>query len=453
MPELPASLFAVPQAGSSSGDTNSPAPFPDETQSARLTLPWLLLLRWLAVIGQIVTVFVVHYGVGIRLPMPELLVLISFTALTNLALLAWQSRARQIRPWHIWGILAGDAVLLTGMLHLTGGPLNPFLELYLVHVALAAITLSPRLIWLMVLVCGFCYLTLFFWARPLEFPAGYAGPDLEELRRFGLVISFGIASALIAYFVGKLASEVRRSQLVRAEARVLKERHERLSAIATLAAGVAHEMGSPLGTIAIASHELQRAAERSEPHDEEILEDARLIREQTIRCRKILDKLNYGATQEAWRHRDTFELSALLEGLQEALPVDHWNRLCISREVVEPGQKIHAPLERLIEATEVLVENAIQASPAGLPVHLRLLHHGGEVSISVEDQGTGMNPVTRSRAADPFFTTKEPGQGMGLGLFLVRTLAERLNGRLLIESELEKGTKVTLSFPEPENSG
>ena len=225
--------------------------------------------------------------------------------------------------------------------------------------------------------------------------------------------------------------------------------NERLAALTTLAAGAAHELGTPLGTIAVVAHEMQIAAQRADGDGTmaDFAEDARLVRQQVDRCREILEHLRgdvAGRTTDEAGDCDAGEVAA---HVRDSLRPDRAGRvdLCVADHLPRPA----SPPRATEQAVRLLVNNAFDASPDGGRVRLDVSTPdlGRSVEFAVIDAGTGMDRETLRRATEPFFTTKQPGRGMGLGLFLVRLVAERHGGDLSIHSTPGRGTTATLRLP------
>lgn len=405
-----------------------------------LTLPWLRLLRWTAVVGQSVTVLVVSGGMKLALPLVPVFACIGFTALTN-ALLHRVPAGRWETPAAIASCLALDVVQLTVLLHFTGGPHNPFSAFYLAHVALAAVALPAR--WT-ALVAGLCcggYGLLFLGGehlpQPLDVVCG-VGPDLPlPLHLRGMLVAFSLTALAIVFFAGRLQGALRRREVELASVRAAMAQHEHFAALATLAAGAAHELGTPLGTIAVAAGELARVA-RSLPDQPDLAEDAALIREESLRCRAILDRLQAQAG-------DTPRPLAVAEMLAKLR--ERFGQALLECTTADAPETVTAPPEALTQALAVLVKNALEARTDGSPVRLEVRGDTHGVTFAVSDHGPGLNAEARRRAGEPFFTTKPAGQGMGLGLFLVRLLARRLAGEFTLENLPGGGSRATLSFP------
>ncbi|MCC6235602.1 MAG: HAMP domain-containing histidine kinase [Verrucomicrobiales bacterium] len=405
-----------------------------------LTLPWLRALRWTAVVGQTATVLAVRYGLGIPLPLAEVFGVIALIAASNLALHSVPRGACEEDPI-LAAILLTDVGLLTVMLQLTGGSHNPFATLYLVHGALAAVALAPRWASLVAASCCAGYGVLFFGhdllPRPGD-PVCGVGPNLPmTVHLRGMWISFALTVALVVIFAGRLQAVLRRRDVELTAARELALQHERFAGLATLAAGAAHELGTPLGSIALAAGELERTARR-EGADPALIEDARLIHGEAIRCRSILDRLQ--------EHADDVPQPIPLATILRDLALRFRGRPV---QFPEPPATalVMAPPAALGQAMANLVSNAVEAAPPGTWVSVEAEVVSGHARLRVTDRGAGIPEAVRQRAGEPFFTTKPPDRGMGLGLFLVRLLARRMAGEFTLETPPGGGTCACLSLP------
>jgi two-component system sensor histidine kinase RegB len=226
------------------------------------------------------------------------------------------------------------------------------------------------------------------------------------------------------------------------KAEAQRARSEKLEALGTLAAGAAHELATPLSTIAVVAKELEADAVRLD--DASLSEDVRLIRSEVTRCRNILDHLSADAGHSAGEALAKVGVDALLQAVLENLPAPERIRL-----TVEPSARaaeLTVPRYAAAQALRGLLENALEAGGAA-PVELRVARREDTLALTVRDRGAGMPPEVLARAGDPFFTTKQPGRGMGLGLFLARSVVERLGGMLELESSPGRGTTVSVTLP------
>jgi two-component system sensor histidine kinase RegB len=258
----------------------------------------------------------------------------------------------------------------------------------------------------------------------------------------GQWLAFALVAALIGYFVGRVAGALRRREQELSAAREQAARSEQLASLSTLAAGAAHELGTPLGTIAVIAKELELASAQ----DQFVNEDAKLIRQEVDRCRAILDRMRVDMIEGLHQNVTVAPLDELIDRLRSGLPEDERRRLQVRS--VQPLKFVTGPVRAIEQAVHVLLRNAFDATPDDQPVMLDIRRHEGNTMFSVEDRGAGMPEDVLKRAGRPFFTTKAPGKGMGLGLFLVRLVAERYGGRFELSSTVGVGTKSTLVIPE-----
>jgi two-component system sensor histidine kinase RegB len=402
-------------------------------------LAWLIRLRWGVAAGCVVAVASGWALLGVRSSPAWVGAGLGLTLATNLALarrvLGARTASRPVRA----AALVLDALALTLVLRVAGGPANPFSVLYLVGIALAAVTLGTVWTWVLALlaVCGYGSL---FLGDPA---AGHAGHIFAGHLR-GMWLAFSLAAAFIAYFVGQLARAMTRRERQLAEARERAARYERLASLATLAAGAAHEIGTPLATIAVAARELERALELR-PDGAALVDDARLIRTELGRCRAVLDEMAAGAGETAGEAPSPFEPAELLDDVRARLAPALAGRL--SSGAPPPDVALELPRQACARALESLVRNALEASPPGAVVELGARAGEGSVRFVVSDRGPGMSAGVLARAGEPFFSTKPPGAGLGLGLFLARTVAQHVGGRLRLESRPGEGTRATLELP------
>jgi two-component system sensor histidine kinase RegB len=409
----------------------------------QINLSWLVKLRWAAMIGQVVTISVVYEGMGVALALGPLLVLMGVSFATNVAAFAWAARQKPVAPWAVPGLMIFDTLLLTALLHLTGGPFNPFSFLYLVQIALATVVLPARLTWTLVLLSLACSGSLFLDYD--ELPLGkMSHAEHMRIHLVGMWVAFGVAAGFIVYFLLRITRALANRDEELYQARSLVARQEKLASLATLAAGTAHELATPLSTIALVARELDR--ELSDPLAIEAAKsDAKLIREEVQRCRAILDNMSAQGGEFAAEGRARLDLSTIvadaLTDLDGAAPIR------VDLGAAAEGCTLDAPPRALALTLQNLLKNAQDASAGGQEVVLSATIAGSRVRIEVRDRGVGMPREVLERVGEPFFTTKPPGRGMGLGLFVSRAMIERLGGELKVTSAPTEGTCVTIDLP------
>jgi two-component system sensor histidine kinase RegB len=397
-------------------------------QEPRIVLVWIKRLRWLAVVGQLAAVFFAAEVMGLRLPLVPIGGVILLTLVTNLILVAAMRHSSPAATF-VPGILLLDVGLLTALLYFTGGSRNPFSILYLVHVAMAVVVLGSGWTWGVVASAAFCYGLLVRWHWPMEL-------DLRA-ERVGSWVALVLVAVLIAYFIDRIRRSLRHRERELERAREHAQRNEQLAALTTLAAGAAHELGTPLATIAVVAKELERQAPG------EITDDAILIRQQVERCRTILDRMRADLGDNLTHRGNPMALAQVLRGVQEGFTEEQRRRLQIHCAL--PTDFVITPARAIEQAVTVLIRNSFDATESSQPIQLSIFKRESKLIFEVEDRGQGMDNQTLRRAGQPFFTTKSPGKGMGLGLFLVRLTAERYGGSLTLHSEPERGTQSVLA--------
>lgn len=435
------------------------------------TSAWLLRLRWFAVFGQLVTVFAAGSLVGSALPWVPLLSLIAVTAVSNAAFAMWLRRAKREKAnlaaektdhgrrigqslstdrdaqadVIATSLMVVDLITLTCMLYFSGGIDNPFSLFYLVNLAVGGVILRPQWAWVLAAMAIAGCTLLMFLSVPIE---GLIEPKRNgqlSPHTVGLFIAYATCASVVTHFVTRTAAELTRSERLLSETKAANQRAQRLEGLTTLAAGAAHELASPLSTIDVIARELGRHLQDCET-PESVRQDVRLIDQQLEICRQILRRMR-GAVGDSmagsWDRTTVGDLiDCALEGVRDPERVD----VDDAPETVE-GQPLWIPQEAVAQAIRNLIHNGLDASGPGGRVKLETSHDDAKIVFRICDSGRGMTDEELGRAGEPFYTTKEPGRGMGLGLFLTRNVVSRLGGSLEFESVQGHGTVATVKLP------
>lgn len=414
----------------------------------RLRLQTLLLLRWVALVGQVAILGV--EGFVLKVPMPWLLCLpvIIAGALFNLAI-GLSSRGRNLAgDSEAAAQLSFDVIQYGALLFALGGLNNPFTVMLVAPPAVAAATLSTRR---MLIVASLAIVTaLVLWASPNPLPwVGHEPPPyLPDSYKAGRAIALILGIVFTTGYAWHAAAEAARMELALAVAEAVLAREQRLSALGGLAAAAAHELGTPLATIQVVAKELLR----SSPPDDPVHEDARLLLQQSQRCRDILQNL-------AKRSDDGDAVYARL-GLAQLL-----------NEIVEPyrtiGPRFVTAVEgpagdfvpavrRLPEMVHAFAAFAENAADFALDEVRVSAHFDSErIVIETRDDGPGFAPEIFAKLGEPYVTTRPAGEespsqhhGMGLGVFIAKTLLERAGATVTFRNdEVDGGAVVTVSWP------
>lgn len=409
----------------------------------------LVRLRWGSAAGQLLIILVAWRVANPSLPVATLFALASLTALTNAGLWAWIKTGRAVTTVSIGSILAFDTLLLTGLLYVTGGASNPFSVFYLVQITAAASLIGSAWTWSISALAVSCYAALFV------LPTAPGDAEAEHMAQMmrghlrGMWVALTLAAGMTAYFVTRLTAALARRDREIAMMRESAARRDRLSAVTTLAAGAAHELATPLTTVAVVAGELQRSV-AALPADTRIRldEDISLIRDEIVRCREILDSIGIGSGSVSGEMPQRFTVAELLAETQGRLQPREASRVAATG--FDGAPSVLLPRRALVRAFLSLLRNALDASPDGEGVTVEAdvsREAGSMLTLTVCDRGCGMTPDVLARAGEPFFTTKPPGQGLGLGLFLARNLADQLGGRFTIDSSPARGTTARMILP------
>jgi len=414
---------------------------PTSELAPALVLPWLQKLRYGILAGECILIAVAFEFARAELRLvwvgiPLALALVSNLSLASLATVVGARRA-------LGSALVLDIILLTILLAFSGGPANPFSLLYLVQITLSAVVLSRAWTWSLgvLSILGFGF--LFFYHLHLSVFEGHHATGNFSAHLIGMWIAFVAAAILISILIGKVSQTLRNHEQELLRLQSLVARQERVSSLAALAAKAAHEMGTPLGTIAIVAKELERYA-RDVETNEHVNTEAKLIRSEVERCSQILREMSSQGAELTGETPTIVAIDALLQKLRESFPEPQRNVI----EVDAPPELFASlPIETTRQVLSALVKNAFEASATGQTVHVAGEAESGVLRFVVKDSGIGMAPEVLHRIAEPFYSTKRPERGMGLGTFLVRVFAEDMGGALIFDSAVNEGTTAILELP------
>ncbi|MEX0752486.1 MAG: ActS/PrrB/RegB family redox-sensitive histidine kinase [Xanthobacteraceae bacterium] len=390
-------------------------------------LDTLMRLRWLSVAGQTTAVLVVHYGLGFRVPIWACLAVIALSAGVNIALRVRFRPTQRLEPDRAAWLLAFDIAELAVLLFLTGGLQNPFSFLFLAPVLISATALPPRMTVVLGAFAVLCATVLVFVHYPLPWNA--EDPlELPAIYMMGVWLSILIGMGFIGVYAWQITEEARQLAEALAATELVLAREQHLSQLDGLAAAAAHELGTPLSTIAVIAKELERAISSESRHGA----DVRLLREQAQRCRDILAKITeLSASGEPF---DRLRLSALIEEV-----VAPHRDFDIAIDVALPSDRALEPLgarnPAIVYGLGNLVENAVDFARGR--VEVIAAWNQDEVAITIRDDGPGFSGEVMDRLGEPYVTTRrlrgkeETGEtGLGLGFFIAKTLLERSGATL-----------------------
>ena len=470
--EAPSLSQAVAAAAHSGASSLLGLPINGARRGRGLSMRTLIILRWLAIMGQATAVLSAYFVMHFPLPLRECLAVIGASAVMNIVAMA---RARNIGLSLPNGSrtavhLAFDILQLTVLLSLTGGLTNPFCLLLVAPVTVAAASLSVRQALVLGAIAICCVVGLYRWSLPLPWLV-HEQLELPGLYRLELGLALMTGMLFISGYTWKVAADAEKLELALATTQDVLQREQRLAALGGLAAAAAHELGTPLATIQVVAREMLRSAPEGSP----AAEDAALILQQSSRCRDILNQLS--STPE---EGDALYADISLEGLLQEVAEPHEGfDLEFDISVRSAGNQPLPRVQRLpeiIHGLSALVENA--ADFATSRVTLSAIVDAGWIAIEVVDDGPGFASDVLPRLGEPYVTTRPqskarralaaqlahgprqnepviaPSQGgMGLGFFIARTLLERTGAKVSIgdQGQAEKGqprgARVSVRWP------
>jgi two-component system sensor histidine kinase RegB len=420
----------------------------------RLRLQTIVRLRWLAVLGQSVTVVGAYWVLGIDLPIGGCLAIIALSAWLNVALRIRYPASQRLKSGYAFVMLAYDILQLAALLYLTGGLENPFAFLLIAPVTVSASTLPLRVTAALgaLTITAATVLTSFHHPLPWFHHSNLLLPFPYVMGVWAAVVS-GIL--FIGFYSWRTAEEARRMAKALAAAEMVLAREQKLSALDGLAAAAAHGLGTPLATIAVVTKEMMRGAKSSDPH----YEDLTLLRAQAERCRDILAQLAGGGEQQ-----DIIVSRLSLSHLIEEVVAPH-RLVAVPIEVktgpARDGPATQEPVTKrnpgMLYGLGNLVENAIDFANSKVEVEARWSKD--EVRIVIADDGAGFPPHVLEQLGEPFVTTRRAQRerpddsdehiGMGLGFFIAKTLLERSGARLELANRPlpQGGAVVTVAWP------
>lgn len=403
----------------------------------RVRLLTLVRIRWVAVVGQLAAILLLHFGMGYRLPIAYALGAVAVSALLNVVIVARQPGARRLTDSHAALYLTYDSLQLAVLLFLTGGLLNPFSVLFLVPVTVSATILSRRSTVLVGLVVLVSVSVLGAFHMPLPWPE--PGLDLPQLYVFGLWAAVVMGVVFLSVYVSRVAAEARRMSDALTETQFALAREQKISELGGLAAATAHELGTPLSTIATVAKEIVLEA----PAGTVLAEDAALISREARRCREILGALAQRPGAGSGDHPHRRGLASLL---REAAAPYHRDGIVVEIVADEgPGQPEVLHSVELVHGLANFVQNAVDFARSKVTIQASV--DAAEIQVWVSDDGPGFRHEIMRGLGEPYVSGRSDSGGLGLGVFISMTLLERTGAVIGFSNRDQGGAEVQVTWP------
>ena len=408
-------------------------------------LDTILRLRWLAVLGQLVAIFIVVQGLEFDLPVIPCVTIVGLSALLNLVLQIAFNPMQRLEPAYAAVLLAFNIVELAGLLYFTGGLENPFSFLFLAPVLISATALPVRLTIGLAVLAVACASLLVFFHLPLPWDSDDA-LVLPLIYLFGVWLSIVLAIGVTSLYAFQVTEEARKLSDALAATELVLTREQHLTQLDGLAAAAAHELGTPLSTIFLISRELERTLPDGSP----VAADIKTLREQAQRCRDILAKITQLSSSGA--PFDQMPLSTLIEEIV-APHRDFGVAIKVRIAVAAAREPVGVRNPAILYGVGNILENAVDFARA--TVEVNAWWNNETVEIVISDDGPGFAPDIIKRIGEPYLRRRgaEEAQnvhhGLGLGVFIARTLLERTGAKVSFSNRTfpDHGAVVQIAWP------
>jgi two-component system sensor histidine kinase RegB len=441
---------------------------PKSQISVRQNLKWLFILRNLMMLSEVILIILSVYGLGINLPEQQLWLVVLSTGAVNLYTSMRLETDDPVTEPEIFTQISIDVFAIAVLLYLTGGASNPITWVFLLPLIITAIMLPQAYAWYMVILTTSLYTMLIAFNIPLPSiephmpdPAPLLHSDIENyqmlqhahimndksyfsLHMFGMWFGFVFSAGLVAFFVVELAKTLRDQERSLAEARENALRDERVIALGTLAASAAHDMGTPLGTIAIVAHELEQ--EYPSHRYPDLFEKMLIMQQQINRCKEALSVMSASAGE---MRAESGGVILLTDYIDDVIKQWRTHKPGVKLNfIIDPNVATEAKIiaERTLTHSIInILNNAAEASPTELGIEFHATWDLDYITIKIRDFGPGFPPELVEFAGKQPVVSKK--RGLGVGLFLTYSTINRLGGKINLYNCDSGGACVEITLP------
>ena len=404
-----------------------------------LNLGYLLLIRLFAISGQVLALSYMYFYLGIHFPIkPVILIIVLLSIFTAFSWLACRD-SKEITDRIFMMQLMIDVIALSLLTYFTGGSINPFISLFILPIIFAAASLRPAYISIITLLAIASYTGLMFFHVPLQ--EVHIHTSGTQIHLWGMWFGFILTASLVAYFVARISSTVRKQDRALAEAREDALRADRILALGTLAAGTAHELGTPLSTMAIITGELLK----DYPDDENLTGELSVLKEQIQRCKTILGRMSSDAGQAQADAGNKIRVDSYIQEI-----IKNWQQtrsdIDFDIELKPSTETPEIIVDRTLTSAIInILNNAADASSK--KIHIVCSWNNTNMNIEVIDDGHGIAEQHQPLLGKSIFSTKSSDKGLGIGLFLAETTLTRIGGKFSLTNHKDGGAHAEINIP------
>ncbi|MBE03925.1 MAG: two-component sensor histidine kinase [Gammaproteobacteria bacterium] len=404
----------------------------------QVRLRTLTLIRWIAVLGQLFSLMIVFFILDFRFPIAYALIAVAVSVGINVFTTILKPAVTRLNERGAALYLGFDIIQLAALICFTGGLQNPFSILFLVPVTISATILPLRATAALSGLAVICISLLAFFHWPLPWENAFF--TLPPLYLIALWVALVVGVFVIASYTARVSVEARRMVDALTATKMALAREQRLSAIGALAAAAAHQLGTPLSTIAVAAQELSKEL----PEENGLSEDARLIRDEVARCREILRRLATLGVGETDAPYGRITLSTLVEVAAESHRREGDKLNIVVKSIPKEAEPLVPRRAEIVHGLGNILENAFQFAKS--EVNVEISWDSDQIIIVIKDDGPGFLPAVLSRLGEPYISGFQGNQGLGLGIFIAKTLLERTGAGLEFFNQHPNGGSVKVSW-------
>lgn len=404
-----------------------------------LNLGYLLLIRLYAISGQILALSYMYFYLGIHFPAKPIVFIIVILGIISIFSFRTYRVSKEITEDVFLIQLMIDVIALSLLIYFTGGSINPFISLFILPIIFSAASLKPAYTSIITLLAIASYTFLMFYHVPLNNEHTHHGDT--QIHLWGMWFGFILTASLVAYFVARISSTMRKQDHALAEAREEALRSDRILALGTLAAGTAHELGTPLSTMAIVTGELLH----DNQENKELTDDLGLLKDQIQRCKTILARMSSDAGQS---QADTGSKTRIDLYIEEI--INNWRQtrpdIELELELLPSEETPDILADRTLTSAIInILNNAADASSK--KIHILCNWNNINLNIEVIDDGHGIEEQHKPLLGKSIFSTKPSDQGLGIGLFLAETTLSRMGGKISLSNHKDGGAHAEINIP------